>query len=572
MTKRKHPVVDVRIEELAYPDRASGVVLSPMPHDPVGEMLEIPVDHSGRKGVAPMRMKGGLPGQVWRCRVKRSHGGVREVLPLQLLSPSPMEHYPTCPQASFCGGCNYQTINVETELLLKSRQLRALYAPLGVSSSISLYRSPITEGYRSKMEYTFGDSTPGGPLTLGLHRPGHFYDILPTPLCNIVPEDFNSLRKAVERFCRERAWSFYHRATKTGYLRHLVLRAALTTGELMVNLVTTSEHEWSAMDTSEFLRLLHNLSLSMPIVSVFHTTNDSVADVVQADTLTLLEGRSYLEERLFDLTFHVGPFSFFQPNVQGAINLYTKALDLAGDLRGKTVYDLYSGTGTLAQIAATRAQRVVGVEIVEEAVEKAREASQRNHLANVRFVAADVLDELNRLADLGDRPDVVLLDPPRQGIHPKAIAHILSAAPERIVYISCNPTTQVHDLSLFTAGGYRIEQVVAFDQFPRTKHVETVALLSKLDVDKHIDVEIELDELDLTSAESKATYAQIKEYVWNKFELKVSTLYIAQIKRKCGIELREHYNKSKKEKQIIPQCTPEKEEAIMDALRHFKMI
>lgn len=477
MTKKKHPVVDVRIEELAYPDRASGVVLSPIPHDPVGEMLELPVDHSKREAVAPMRMKGGLPGQIWRCRVKRSHAGVREVVPLQLLAPSPMEHRPTCPQAGICGGCNYQTISVETELLLKSRQLRELYAPLGLSSAISLYRSPLLEGYRSKMEYTFGDSTPGGPLTLGLHRPGHFYDILPTPLCNIVPEDFNSLRKAVERFCREREWTFYHRAKKSGYLRHLVLRAALTTGELMVNLVTTSEHDWTALDTTEFLRLLHSLSLSMRLVSVYHTTNDSVADVVQADALDLLEGRSYLEERLFDLSFHVGPFSFFQPNVIGAKNLYTKALDLAGDLRGKTVYDLYSGTGTLAQIAASRAQRVIGVEIVEEAVEKAREACQRNGLANVRFVAADVLAELTRLADIGDRPDVVLLDPPRQGIHPKAIAHLLAAAPERIVYISCNPTTQVHDLSLFTAGGYRVEQVVAFDQFPRTKHVDAPTLM-----------------------------------------------------------------------------------------------
>ena len=218
---------------------------------------------------------------------------------------------------------------------------------------------------------------------------------------------------------------------------------------------------------------------------------------------------------------------------------------------------------------AESAKKVIGVEIVEEAVEAARENAVLNKIDNVEFIAEDVLKVLD---DLDKNPDLIVLDPPREGINPKAIEKIIDFAPEKFLYISCNPVTFVRDLKTFGNRGYGIEEIEIVDQFPKTSHVETVVLLSKLDVDKHIDVEIKLDELDLTSAESKATYAQIKEYVWNKFELKVPTLYIAQIKRKCGIELREHYNKSKKEKQIIPQCTPEKEEAIMDALRHFKMI
>lgn len=481
MTKKKHPIVDVRLEHLAYPNLATGVVLAPLPPDPVGELLELPVDHASREAMAPMRMKGGLPGQVWRCRVKRSHKGVKEVDPLELLAPSAMERRPKCPHAGVCGGCNYQTLSYEAELMLKSQQMRALYSNAGFSDDISLHRSPLIEGYRDKMEYAFGDLSPGGPLTLGLHRPRHFYDILPTTCCNIVPPDFNTLRKAVVHFCQQQQWPFYHRSKKTGYLRHLVLRASLTTDEIMVNLVTTSAHSWTVADTEAFLSCLRALPLSMRLVSVFHTTNDSPADVVQADALDLLAGRAYLEEKLFDLTFHVGPFSFFQPNVPGAKNLYAKALEFAGDISGKTVYDLYSGTGTLAQIAAAHAQRVIGVEIVEEAVEKAKEACVRNHLANVKCIAADVLAELTRLADIGERPDVVFLDPPRQGIHPKAIQHLLAAQPERIVYISCNPTTQVHDLALFRDGGYRIEKITAFDQFPRTKHVETVVLMSRVE-------------------------------------------------------------------------------------------
>ena len=311
------------------------------------------------------------------------------------------------------------------------------------------------------------------------------------------------------------------------------------------------------------------LQLEGKIVGILHILNDSLSDVVQSDETRILYGQDFFYEKLLDMDFKITPFSFFQPNTKGAEILYKTVRDYIGDIHNMTVFDLFSGTGTIAQVLAPVAKQVIGVEIVEEAVEAAKENAEHNGLSNCRFIAGDVFKVLD---EIEEKPDVIVLDPPRDGIHPKALPKILDYGVDKIVYISCKVTSLARDLEMIQARGYRVEKCTAVDQFCQTVHVETVALLSKLDVDKHIDVEVTLDELDLTSAESKATYAQIKEYILEKFDLKVSTLYIAQIKKKCGIVLREHYNKSKKEKQVIPQCTPEKEEAIMDALRHFKMI
>ena len=259
-------------------------------------------------------------------------------------------------------------------------------------------------------------------------------------------------------------------------------------------------------------------------------------------------------------------------NKEQAEKLYEKALDFANLSGNETVIDAYCGTGTISLYLAQKAKHVIGIEIIKDAIENAKENAKRNKIKNVEFHTADVAKYLPELAKKGIKAEVMVLDPVRAGCDEKVIEAIGKISPKRIVYVSCNVATQARDIERLSKKGYKLIKIQPIDMFPQTTHVETVALLYKLDVDKHIDVETELDELDLTSAESKETYAQIKEYVWNKFQLKVPTLYIAQIKRKCGIELREHYNKAKKENQIIPQCTPEKEEAIMDALRHFKMI
>ena len=267
--------------------------------------------------------------------------------------------------------------------------------------------------------------------------------------------------------------------------------------------------------------------------------------------------------------FKISPFSFFQPNSLAAEVLYSIVREYIGETKEKVVFDLYSGTGTIAQLLAPVAKEVIGVEIVEEAVEAARENAAFNGLENCHFIAGDVLKVLD---DLTEKPDVIVLDPPRDGIHPKALPKILDYQVDKIIYISCKPTSLARDLELLQGRGYQVERAGCIDLFPGTVHVETVVLLSKLNAKQHIEVELNLDELDLTAAESKATYDEIKAYVLEKYGLKVSSLYISQVKRKCGLDVGQNYNLSKKEDAKVPQCPPDKEAAIMEALKHFHMV
>lgn len=472
MAKKRRKEVDILIGKVDFPDRAQGVILNDREQDDVDRLLEINSDYRTREKGEAVKLKGGIEGQV----IRGAKNG-RRVKLLEILEKSPLERESLCPHYAICGGCNYQTLPYPTELMVKQDQMRRLYPKQMQKNSIGLKQSPVIQGYRNKMEYTFGDKHRGGALTLGLHRPGHFYEIVPTPFCNIVPEDFNILRDFVETYFRERNVDYYHKRTKTGYLRHCVLRCSHSTKEIMLNLVTTSEEGMSDLGWTDFLEKLLSLNLSYTLVSVFHTINDSTADAVIPEELHHRYGSEYLTEEMAGLTFRVGPFSFFQPNTFTAEKLYEKALEFAGDLTGKTVYDLYSGTGTISQIAATKAQRVIGVEIVEEAVQKAKDSAEMNHLPNVKFLCNDVLEELDMLKEKKDEADVIILDPPRSGIHPKAIQKICDTHVPKIVYISCNPRTQKEDLILFEEQGYVVEKMMAFDQFPRTKHVECISQL-----------------------------------------------------------------------------------------------
>ena len=312
------------------------------------------------------------------------------------------------------------------------------------------------------------------------------------------------------------------------------------------------------------------LTLEGKVVGFLHIINDSLADVVKSDETKVLYGQDYFYEELLGLKFKITPFSFFQTNSLGAEVLYSTAREFVGETKDRTIFDLYSGTGTIAQILAPVAKEVIGVEIVEEAVTAAKENAEANGLTNCSFLAGDVLKVID---EIEEKPDFIVLDPPREGIHPKALPKIVDLYRcEKMLYISCKPTSLARDLVEFAKYGYRVEKVCCVDMFPGTVHVETVCLLSKLNVKHHIEVEITMDELDLTAAESKATYDEIKAYVLEKFGFKVSQLYIAQIKRKCGIIERKNYNQSKKEDAKVPKCPPEKEAAIMDALKHFQMI
>ena len=338
---------------------------------------------------------------------------------------------------------------------------------------------------------------------------------------------------------------------------------------------TQTEGTWKSDKNEEALlegwkEKLLGLDLEGSFAGILHTENDSLADVVQNDRTVILYGQDFFMEELLGLKFKITPFSFFQTNSLGAEVLYETAREYIGETDGRKVFDLYSGTGTIAQILAPAAEHVTGVEIIEEAVEAAKVNAAQNGLTNCDFIAGDVLKVLDTLEE---RPDLIVLDPPRDGIHPKALPKIIDHyGCEKMIYISCKPTSLARDLVVLQAKGYEVTRVCCVDMFPGTTQVETVCLLSKLNVKHHIEVEITMDELDLTAAESKATYDEIKAYVLEKFGFKVSQLYIAQIKRKCGIIERKNYNQSKKEDAKVPKCPPEKEAAIMDALKHFQMI
>ncbi|HEM9978311.1 TPA: 23S rRNA (uracil(1939)-C(5))-methyltransferase RlmD [Streptococcus agalactiae] len=359
----------------------------------------------------------------------------------------------------------------------------------------------------------------------------------------------------------------YDEEQQSGLIRNLVVRRGHYTGQLMLVLVTTRPKIFRIDQMIEKL-----VSAFPSVVSIMQNINDRNSNVIFGKEFRTLYGSDTIEDQMLGNTYAISAQSFYQVNTEMAEKLYQKAIDFSDLNSEDIVIDAYSGIGTIGLSVAKQVKHVYGVEVVEKAVSDAKENATRNGITNSTYVADSAENAMAKWLKEGIKPTVIMVDPPRKGLTESFVYSAAQTKADKITYISCNSATMARDIKLFEELGYHLVKIQPVDLFPMTHHVETVALLSKLDVDKHIDVEIKLDELDLTSVESKATYAQIKEYILEKFSLKVSTLYIAQIKRKCGIELREHYNKSKKEKQVIPQCTPEKEEAIMDALRHFKMI
>ncbi|MBQ8318015.1 MAG: 23S rRNA (uracil(1939)-C(5))-methyltransferase RlmD [Lachnospiraceae bacterium] len=556
-------------------------------------------------------IKGALEGQKVRYMVTKRKSGMAEGRLLEVLEPSPMEDVePSCPYFGQCGGCAYQTMSYDNQLKLKEKMVKKLLTPV-INKSFQeiagcqdktiddvwegILGSPIHTGYRNKMEYTFGDEFKDGPMSLGLHKKGNFYDILNVSGCEITKKEWSQIVDYTLQYFKEQKVPFYHKMRHEGVLRNLVVRQSYATGEFLINLVTTTQWEKYGFDMDEngektsaleniavlkgyvegLVKLADTPDFDATIAGILYTENDSLGDVVQSDQTMCLYGKDYIIEEVMGLKFKVSPFSFFQTNTKGCEVLYTKAREYIMSMEsmeggsGKIVFDLYSGTGTIAQMMSPAAGKVIGIEIVEEAVEAAKENAKLNGLANCEFIAGDVLKAIDLVED---KPDVIILDPPRDGINPKALDKILNFGVKEMVYISCKPSSLTRDLEVITARGYKVEKICAVDQFPRTNHCETVVLLSQQKPDDVIEVEIELDELDLTSAESKATYKEIQEYVLKEHGLKVSNLYISQVKRKCGIEVGENYNLPKSEDSRQPQCPVEKEKAIKDALEHFGMV
>ena len=515
-------------------------------------------------------VKNTVPEQKVRFAVNKIRKGQAEGRLLEILEHSPEECQPACPHFGVCGGCTYQNLPYEKQVEMKEAQIHAMMDAAVDGDYIweGVKESPVREAYRNKMEFSFGDEYKDGPLALGMHKRGSFHDIVNVTECKIVDEDFRRIIKAVLEFATDTGLPYYHRMRHTGFFRHLLVRKAVRTGEILIDLVTTSEAQ---LDEARLVEKLTGLSYDGKLAGILHTTNNSLADVVKDEGTKILYGQDYFYEELLGLKFKITPFSFFQTNSLGAEVLYEAARSYIGETKDKVIFDLYSGTGTIAQILAPVAKKVVGVEIVEEAVEAAKENAALNGLDNCTFWAGDVLKVID---DLGEVPDLIILDPPRDGVHPKALEKIIDFGVERMVYIACKPTSLARDLELLQGRGYQVERIGCVDLFPSTYHIETVVLLSKGEVDsKKIRVEFSLEDMDMSEFQDGATYPQIKAYVLEHSGLKVSSLYISQVKRKCGLDVGKNYNLPKSEDtRQVPTCPPEKEKAIRDALQYFGMI
>ena len=421
-----------------------------------------------------MVVKNTIPGQVIEAVVTKNGSNRMEGRLQRVVTPSPLETESPCPHYGVCGGCAYQTIPYEEQLKIKSEQVRQLLTPvLGEDFPFEgIEGSPRQSEYRNKMEFSFGDFVKDGPMTLGMHKRGSFYDIVTVDGCRIVDEDYRQILRATLDYFAEKGIPFYRKMQRTGALRHLVVRKAVKTGGILVMLVTTSAYRAD----EEFVSMLQKLPLNGTYAGILQAINDLPADTVQSQETIVLYGRDHFYEELLGLRFKITPFSFFQTNSLGAEVLYSLAREYVGSVDGQLVYDLYSGTGTIAQILAPVAKKVIGVEIVEEAVEAAKINAAENGLTNCEFIAGDVLKVLDTITE---RPDTIILDPPRDGIHPKAIRQMVGYGVERMVYISCKPTSLARDLPAFLMAGYCVERVKCVDMFPFTSGVETVCLLRR---------------------------------------------------------------------------------------------
>ena len=567
------------VRNVKFPNRAM-VVLEPLEGAADGEEI--------------CEVKGALPGQKISVVITKVRKGKGEGRLKEILEKSPIETVGVenggCPHFNICGGCSYISMPYEESLKIKENQVRELLEPVlskqqSVCQIEPIRQSPVYYGYRNKMEFTFGDEVKDGPLALGMHKKGSFYDIVTVDGCRLVDDDYSAILRETLYYFKEKKTPFYHRYTHEGYLRHLLVRRASRTGEILAALVTTTQQE---VDLESWKERLLSLPLNGKFAGILHITNDSMSDAVKCDSSEILYGRDYFYEELLGLKFRISTFSFFQTNTCGAEVLYETAREYVGSLvkeEGKPdsiVYDLYSGTGTIAQLMAPVAKKVIGVEIVEEAVVAARENAKQNGLENCEFIAGDVLKVLD---EIEEKPDFIILDPPRDGVHPKALSRIIGYGVEKLVYISCKPTSLARDLEIFIANGYEVQRCVPVDQFPWTTGIETVVLLSHKKADSYIHIDVEFGEgegkipvdsiakrAEAYKPKEKVTYKMIKEYIEAKYGFKVHTAYIAEVKRNLGLPMYDAPNAVEELKQPRKHPTPEKVEAIKDALRYFAVI
>ena len=553
------------VKEVDFPNKAYVIVESDNPDD------------NGNRVI----VKNSIPGQKVEFVVNKKRGSKCEGRLMKVLEDSPIETNDRCDYFGKCGGCVYQSVDYNKQLEIKCGQVKKILTDAIDKEFVfeGIIPSPVSSEYRNKMEFSFGDEVKDGDLALGLHKRNSMHDIVTVDGCKIVDSDYSKILSCVLKYFKDKNVPYYHKIRHEGYLRHLLVRKAVKTRQILIDIITSTQMQF---DMTELADRLKALELDGTIAGFLHTINDSLADIVKNEGTTVIFGRDYIEEELLGLTFKITPFSFFQTNSLGAEVLYSKAREYVGTTKDKVVFDLYSGTGTIAQIIAPVAKKVIGVEIIAEAVEAARENAKLNGLDNCTFIADDVLKALDNISE---KPDLIILDPPRDGIHPKALDKIIDYGVDHMVYISCKPTSLARDLECLQARGYEVKKACCVDMFPGTVHVETVVLLSHKKPDGHINVKVEfgegegkvpLDNIAKRAEEYKpkerVTYKMIKEYIEAKYGFKVHTAYIAEVKRDLGLPMYDAPNAVEELKQPRKHPTVEKVEAIKDALKHFEVI
>lgn len=440
------------------------------------EGIEFPAKGFGFVDGLKVYAKNTFPGQKVFGRVTKKRKEYAEIRVSEVREKASYEEDQKCPHFGVCGGCSSQTIPYEKQLELKVEQVKDLFkeAEVPTGEFLGIETSPIQWEYRNKMEYTFGDEEKGGELTLGMHMKGKSFGIVNVDKCVLVDEDFRNILDTTVKYFREKGLPFYKIMPRTGYLRYLVVRKSVKTEEILVNLVTTTQIDF---DLTEFTELIKGLNLKGKLKSIIHTESDALSEAVIPEKVNILYGDDFITENLLGLNFKISPFSFFQTNSLGAEKLYSIVRDFMGAAYNKVVFDLYCGTGTIGQIAAGKASKVIGIELIEEAAMAANENAKLNGLNNCNFIAGDVAEVIKTVKD---KPDIIILDPPRSGVHPKALDYVIKFNAPQIIYVSCNPKTLVTDLKVLEAKGYEIEKTLLMDMFPNTPHVETVVKLNKI--------------------------------------------------------------------------------------------
>ena len=514
-------------------------------------------------------------------KAKKNYGYARL---MKVLSPSPDRVTPRCAFARKCGGCQIQEMSYGRQLTFKEQKVRGNLERIGGFSKELLDRvmEPVLGmeepfGYRNKAQFPFGTDKQGNPVT-GFYA-GRTHDIIPNTDCALGAPVNREILETILGFMKKYQIPSYDEKTGNGLIRHVLIRCGSATGEIMVCLVVNGE-EIPHADA-----LIDRLAEMPGMTSITLSPNTRRTNVIMGDSFKVLWGQGYITDYIGNIKYQISPLSFYQVNPVQTEKLYSLALEYADLKGGETVWDLYCGIGTISLFLAQKAGKVYGVEIIPQAIDDARKNAEINGIENAEFFVGKAEEVLprwyreNEGAEAGlrgegsrTRADVIVVDPPRKGCDEALLDTIVKMQPERVVYVSCDPATLARDLKVLCGKGYELERVRAVDMFPMTVHVETVVLLSQQKPDDTIEIDLDLDELDATSAETKATYEEIKEYVKEKYQLKVSNLYISQIKRKCGIEVGINYNLPKSENSRVPQCPPEKEKAIREALEYFQMI